>query len=153
MQAYRAVVTAVLLYGSHSWALSAEQLERLEVLHRQHLRCFLGVRRSAHLPNEQVYERCSTLPLAVQLLQRRGRWLGHLLRMGDDRLAKQLLYGTMAGRRRRGRPFGGLLRQYTEDVRGTGGHSGALSTQQQRNPAAAAAERSNWNTLFSPNSV
>ena len=52
MQAYKAVVAAVLLYGSHSWALSADQLERLEVLHRQHLRCILGVRRSDHLHKE-----------------------------------------------------------------------------------------------------
>ena len=37
--------------------------------------------------------------------QRRLRWLGHILRMGDERILKYLLYSELDdGRRKRGRP-------------------------------------------------
>ena len=130
--------------------LADQQLEQIEVLHRHHLRCILGVRRSDRMSNKQLYENCSTLSLAAQLRQRRGRWLGHLLRMGDERLAKQLLYSNLEGRRRLGHPFATMLGQYEFDVCGKGISKGALSTRQQRNPAEVAADRPTWDSLFSP---
>ena len=36
----------------------------------------------------------------------RLRWLGHVVRMGDDRLPPRLLYGAVDGHGRRGRPAG-----------------------------------------------
>ena len=39
------------------------------------------------------------------LSQRRLRWLGHILRMGDERIPKSMLYSELVdGRRKRGRP-------------------------------------------------
>ena len=39
------------------------------------------------------------------LSQRRLRWLGHVLRMGAERIPKSLLYGELVvGKRNRGRP-------------------------------------------------
>ena len=72
-------------------------------------------------------------------------WIGHVLRMDDGRIAKQLLYSSLAGRRRRGGQFKSLVGRYTADVKS------ALSTQQQRD-VAAAAEKNAWNDLFAANS-
>ena len=105
MQVYRTMVSQVLLYGSHSWSLTAAQLEWLEVLQRHQLRRILGVQLSDRLSNEDVLQRCQQPTVAAQLHQRRGHWIGHVLRMDDGRIAKQLLYSSLAGRRRQDRQF------------------------------------------------
>jgi hypothetical protein len=112
---YKVMVISVLLYGSEAWALTARQLERLEVFHRACLRRILGVRRRDHISNARLHDRSRTQPIADLLAWRQLRWLGHLGRMGDDRLAKQMLYTTMAGpgrRRRVGQPHTRLTDTY-----------------------------------------
>ena len=49
-----------------------------------------------YVSNEQLLQRCGDLPgMAEQLRRQRGLWVGHLLRMDDGRLAKQLLFGKL----------------------------------------------------------
>lgn len=52
--------------------------------------------------NEDLLQKRQQPPRAAQLRQRRGRRIGPVLRMGDDRLAKQLLYSSLASLRRHG---------------------------------------------------
>ena len=116
MQVYSCMVTSVLLYGSEAWALNESQLERLEVFHRRCLRNMLGVRMADHVSNEVLRGRCNASTVNTMLTRRQLRWLGHLGRMGDCRIAKQMLYSTMAmvGRRRRvGRQPVRLCTRYT----------------------------------------
>jgi hypothetical protein len=106
MRDYRCMVASVLLYGAHCWALSAAQLERLEVLQRSHLRRILG-RSSWKVPpggasqpkllsNEQLLAACEGQPsIESQLLRQRGRWVGHVLRMPGHRLAKKFFFGDL----------------------------------------------------------
>ena len=79
-----------------------------EVFHRKCLRHIVGWRLTARLSNAELYSRCGgTRTIAARLDLRQLRWLGHLGRMDEGRLAKQLLYGTMHApdrRRRVGRP-------------------------------------------------
>jgi len=116
---YTALVSTVLLYGSESWALSAAQLQQLEVFHRHRLRLILGVRLTDRTPNDQLYARCGARPIAAMLARRQLRWVGHLGRMADVRVAKQALYCTMrsTGRSRRTGPRPRGLREiYAEHV-------------------------------------
>ena len=145
MQVYRALISQVLLYGSHCWSLSAAQLEGLEVLQRHHLRRILGVKISDRVSNEALLQRCSQPTVATQLRKRRGHWIGHVLRMGDDRLAKQLLYSFLPGRRRRGRQPQSIVNQFAADVQG------ALDIQQLRDVSEQAADKNAWNGLFISN--
>jgi hypothetical protein len=39
---YKVLVSSVLLYGSHAWAMMAAQLQQLEPMQRQHLRHIRG---------------------------------------------------------------------------------------------------------------
>ena len=143
MQVYRVMVSQVLLYGSHSWNLTASQLEGLEVLQRHHLRRILEVRRSDRLSNEDLLRRCLQPTIEAQLRQRRGHWIGHMLRMGNGRLALQLLYSSLQGRKRQGGQFQTLIGLYTADVQS------ALDSQQRRRVAEIAAKKNAWNGLFS----
>jgi hypothetical protein len=119
------MVLSVLLYGCESWALTAAQLLRLEVFHRGCLRQILGVRRLDGLSNDELYEKCGALrdgvlvPLeriADHWHRRLRRWLGHLGRMDDSRIAKQLLWARLPeGVGRPGRRTNPLLPQTYHD--------------------------------------
>ena len=142
MWAYRAIVSQVLLYGAHCWALTAEQLQRLEVLQNHHLRRILGVRRSERFSIGELLQRCKQPTIQEQVRSRRGHWVGHMLRMGDNRLVKQVLFSSLLGRRRQGGQFQTILESYKADVRSV------LSGSQCRNVAGAAKDKDIWNTLF-----
>ena len=115
MKVYRCMVTSVLLYGCEAWALTASQLQRLEVFHHRCLRHILGWRLSDRWPTEELLRRCRVSTIDIMLEQHQLRWLGHIGRMGEDRIAKQIMYSTMDGegrRRRRGNPGPDLSKRY-----------------------------------------
>ena len=85
------------------------------MLQRHHLRRILGVKLSDRVSNEALLQRCSQPTVAAQLLKRRGHWTGHVLRMGDDRLAKQLLYCSLPGKRRRDRQLQSIVNQLSSN--------------------------------------
>ena len=78
------------------------------MLQRHHLRRILGVQLNDRLSNEDLLQRCQQP--TTQLHQRRGHWIGHVLRMNDGRIAKQLLYSSLAGRRRQGGQLKSLVK-------------------------------------------
>jgi hypothetical protein len=98
------MVLSVLLYGCESWALTMAQLHRLEVFHRGCLRQILSVRRRDRVSDAALYKRCGrrvegeVVPLeciADHWRRRLLRWLGHVGRMTDCRIAKQMLWATL----------------------------------------------------------
>jgi hypothetical protein len=117
---YKAVVLTNLLYGCETWALLKFQSQRLEVFHMRCLRNIMGLsimdQRDQHLTNEHLLDRCYILPIADVMQQYRLRWLGHVGRMGDDRLPKHVLFGRMEGQRPRGRPPRSFADVVVEDV-------------------------------------
>ena len=92
MRVYNCSVIPVLLYGAESWVLSVEDLRKLEVAQMYWLRTILKVSLHDHLRNEVIRERCCQQPEICQLIsQSRLRWFGHLCRMENSRLPKQIL--------------------------------------------------------------
>jgi hypothetical protein len=102
VKCYSANVLPILTFGSEFWALNKKQANQLEVVHsdcqRQCLRQILGVRRCDRHRLTDIRARCGTVSLAMLLKAGRLRWLGHVLRMGVDRLPNQAhmshLYGV-----------------------------------------------------------
>jgi len=54
--------------------------------------------------NESIREQTSQEKLELSVQERRLRWLGHVQRMRDDRMAKQVLHWVPEDRRMRDRP-------------------------------------------------
>ncbi|KAI8519265.1 hypothetical protein Bbelb_025220 [Branchiostoma belcheri] len=105
LQVYRACVLSTLLYGSETWTTYARQENRLESFRLRCLRRILGISWRDRVPNTTVLERSGSLSLHLLLCQRRLRWLGHVYRMEDGRIPKDILYGELVmGRRPVGRP-------------------------------------------------
>ena len=102
---YQACVLSTLLYGSETWTTYMRQEHRLNAFHMRCLRRILGISWEDHITNTEVLERAGVPSMYSLLSQRRLRWLGHLRRMEDGRLPKDILYGQLAkGKRRAGGP-------------------------------------------------
>ena len=104
-EVYMACVVSTLLYGSEAWTLRSRQEKRLSTFHMRCLRRILDISWRDHVPNSTVLERAGVPSMYFLLKQRRLRWLGHVTRMEDGRIPKDLLYGELAsGKRPTGRP-------------------------------------------------
>ena len=89
----------------HFTSLYAAQEKRLNSFHLRCLRRILSIRWQDKIPNTVVLERAGLPSIFMLLSQRRLRWLGHVRRMADGRIPKDLLYGELSrGARSRGRP-------------------------------------------------
>ena len=105
MKVYQACVITILLYGSESWATKAHQENQLESFHMRCLRRIFGIKWHDRVTNTEVLKEADTLSIHLQLCKRRLRWLGHVRRMQDGRIPKDLLFGELQeGKRRVGCP-------------------------------------------------
>ena len=105
MAVYNACVISTLLYGSETWTTYAGQERRLNSFHLGTIRRILGISWQDKVTNADVLSRAGLPTMYTLLRQRRLRWLGHVRRMEDGRIPKDILYGELAlGRRTTGRP-------------------------------------------------
>lgn len=105
MRVYQACVLSTLLYGSETWTTYARQERRLNTFHMRCLKRILGITWQDKIPHSDILARAGIPSMFALLSQRRLRWLGHVRRMKDGRIPKDLLYGQLAtGTRRTGRP-------------------------------------------------
>jgi len=104
---YDACIRSVLLYGCETWPMKKDDLDRLSAFEHICWRRILRIPYTAHVENETVRKRFHHEELTEHLLQkRRLRWLGHALRMPDERLPKATLManGLPGWKRPLGRP-------------------------------------------------
>ncbi len=105
MKVYQASVLSTLLYGSETWTMYTWQERRLNSFHLRCLRRILGITWQDRVPNTEVLAQAKTFSMHALLSQRRLRWLGHVCRMQDGRIPKDIMYGELAsGTRPTGRP-------------------------------------------------
>ena len=105
MKVYQACVLSTLLYGSEAWTLYMHQERRLNAFHMRNLRRLLGITWQDRVSNASVSAQTGMSSMLAILSQRRLRWLGHVCRMDDGRIPKDILYGELAtGTRPTGRP-------------------------------------------------
>nr|XP_022299023.1 uncharacterized protein LOC111107908 [Crassostrea virginica] len=101
---YNSNVKSVLLYGSECWRIIQSDLQKLEVFQNNCLRRIQGIFWPEKIRNEDLLRRCNCHSIAEELKKRRFRWLGHVLRMTNERLPKVALRWTPPGKRKPGRP-------------------------------------------------
>lgn len=131
---YSAMVLSVLLHGAaESWALSRNQLSRLETLHNSWLRCITRdtVGRPDSISTKDLMEKTHQLPISVMIKERRLRWLGHAARRSDNNMVKQLLFATRIPGHVQpvGRPCGTWMHYAMRDVKDMGQQMGYRSLE------------------------
>lgn len=95
-------------------------ISRLEVLKMRHLRSICGLHVMDRVPNFDILKRCSIRCVSSIVNFRRLRWLGHVTRMGDDRLPKLTMFCDLRGTGKRGRPVKGWNDYGRQDLESLG---------------------------------
>ncbi|XP_005102894.1 uncharacterized protein LOC101847595 [Aplysia californica] len=78
-----------------TWTVYSRHAKQLNRFHLSCLRKILRIRWQDKAPDTAVLERAGTPSIYTILHKTRARWAGHVIRMADSRLPKQLMYGEL----------------------------------------------------------
>ena len=102
VQFFRATVESVLLYGSETWTLTAQQERKLDGCYTRLLRASLNISWKQRLTNKVLYGNIP--PVSQTVRERRLRFAGHCLRANSECISQVILWKTCHGKRSVGRP-------------------------------------------------
>ena len=97
---YESCVLLALLYASETWTLYQAQMKLLERFHQYCLRHILGIKWQSRTPDTVVLSKANLDSISAIVVRNQMRWAGHLVRMDDSRLPKQLFYGELSSGKR-----------------------------------------------------
>ena len=102
---YKAIVLPTLLYGSQAWVTYQRHILKIESFHLRCLRCIAGVRWQDRITNTEVLKLTNSKSIRGLISSNRLKWLGHVSRMTEVRIPKQLLFGELVeGKRPQKKP-------------------------------------------------
>lgn len=121
---YKTIIQPTLLYGSETWVLNKKNKSKLERWERKILRKIYGGIQDEgqwrRRTNKEIQEMYKTPCITSKIQAQRLRWLGHVVRMGGERIAKKVLLGGEGGKKKRGRPRKKWMDAVKEDLRQIG---------------------------------
>ena len=84
------------VYGAETWTMYASDLESLEAFQNNCLRRILRSSWMDYITGVEVRRRCCGQPTMEEILRgRKLQWVGHMQRMGRERLPKTMLWGRI----------------------------------------------------------
>ncbi|KAJ3585932.1 hypothetical protein NHX12_012339 [Muraenolepis orangiensis] len=110
---YKAVLPT-LLYGSEAWTTYSRHLKALEAYHQRSLRKILRISWEDRRTNTSVLEEADIPTITATIAQNQLRWTGHVMRMPDSRLPKQVLYSQLVKGKR---APGGQKKRYKDNIK------------------------------------
>lgn len=137
------MVISVLRYGLETIALRQVDMAKLEAFHNRCLRRLLGVRWQDYVSNIEIRRRTGREPFSNTLHRARLQWLGHVLRMPEDRLPNIALHNGPTGKRGRGRPPKRWMDVVKQDLEGVGLPKSLVAAYE------ACQDRTRWCSLVS----
>jgi hypothetical protein len=125
------------LYRCETWSLTLREEHRLRVYENRVLRRIFGIFEMRggwrKLHNEELRGLYSSPSIIRMIKARRMRWVGHVARMGEVRVAYNILVGRPEGRRPLGKPRRRWEDNIKIDLRETGfGDVGWIHLAQDR---------------------
>ena len=139
---YRAVVVTTLLYGSETWTLYRRHERLMNSFHLRCLRSLLKIRWQDKVPDTEVLKRADMTSMITTMHKAQLRWAGHVTRMEDTRIPKQMFFGELSeGKRSVGAP----RKRYKDSVKASLKEFGIP----QGNWECLAANRQSWRSRIS----
>ena len=96
MDVYEACIFSTHLYGNESCTFYARQEATLNAFHFHCLRKILGISRQDPIFNKNILKKARTESVFSLLKEKRLLWFGHVRRMKDGRLSKDIFYRELA---------------------------------------------------------
>ena len=128
----RATVFAIATYGCESWSLTKNDRKRIDAFEMWCYRRLLRVSWKDKRTNIWVLEKiCDKIVLLKNIRERKLRYCGHVIRKNTS-LEKQLIQGSVEGRRFRGRP----ITLWTDDIKWWVGYGLQVATNLVRDRMA-----------------
>jgi hypothetical protein len=100
---YRACVQSVLVYGSETWAMKVEDMQRLQRAERMMVRWMCGVTLRDMLSSKELNERLGIVGVEDVVRRGRLRWFGHLERKSAEDWVSACRKLEVVGTKSRGR--------------------------------------------------
>ena len=114
---YDAIVKSIVLYGSEVWPLTKRTQEILRATEMDFWRRSAGISRRDRVRNERIRQVMKVeKDIVHDVMSRQLCWYGHVQRMSEERLPKQVLDWVPPGKRRRGRPVKGWRQGVDEEM-------------------------------------
>ena len=98
---FKAEVVEVILYGYATWTMRSQDLSNLRTAHHKLLLRIIGVRRKDRtgykpLSYGEVLKRTGSECIETIIRKRQLGFVGALVRQGDSRLSKRVMFGRLA---------------------------------------------------------
>ncbi|KAI8481620.1 hypothetical protein Bbelb_406210 [Branchiostoma belcheri] len=135
---FNSCVRSVMLYGSETWAVSTEDLRRLDRCDNAMIRWICSSRLADRVSSDQLRCRLGVSSLREILRYNRLRWYGHVQRMDPQNWPRKVMTMPVEGRNPRGRPKKRWIDSIREDVKNL--------KLQKANPL----DRSSWRAAIRP---
>jgi hypothetical protein len=130
LKLYNSCVLYVLLYGSECWRMTDKDINRHSSFHNTCLRKIMKIFWQNKISNKDLHDITSTKDMETLLIQKRWRWLGHVLRKLSENRTNVALIWTPEGKRKRGRPKPKWRRTIENEIKER--HNRKKSEQQRR---------------------
>jgi hypothetical protein len=108
MKLYKTLIRPIVTYGLEVWTLTKENELSLQIFERKIIRKIYGLIKMNEewkiCTNEEIENILENENIVRFIKAQCLRWLGHVVRMGEDRLPKRILQEKIFSSRRRGRP-------------------------------------------------
>ena len=93
---YSSVCLSILLYGCEAWTIYRAHIRSLESFHIRSLQKILGLTWADCVPHVTILQTAKSSSIESLIIRRQLRWVGHVIRMPENRLPKQLLFGELS---------------------------------------------------------
>ena len=116
---YRTIILPVVLYWCETWSLTLREEMKLRVFENKVLRRIFRPRRDEvtgkwrRLHNEELNDLYCSPNIVRVIKSRRMRWVGHVVRMGEERGVYRVLVGKPEGKR----PLERSWRRWVDNIR------------------------------------
>lgn len=100
---YSTYVQCVMMYGSETWAMKVEDMQRMERAEKMMVRWMCGVTLRDRKTSEELRQRLNIVSVCDRVRQGRLKWFGHVERREEGGWASACRDVIVAGERGRGR--------------------------------------------------